>query len=47
MVYTALTFTTTATVNGNTNIQNVDEQINTLMDDVGNYLKAESQEINV
>ena len=38
MVYTALTFTTTVTVNGNTNIQNVDEQINTLMDDVGNFI---------
>ena len=47
MAHTAPTFTTTATVNWNTKMQNVDEQINTLMDDVGNYLEAESQEINV
>ena len=38
MAYTAPTFTTTATVNGNTKIQDVDSQVSTLIQDVTNYM---------
>jgi CCR4-NOT transcriptional regulation complex NOT5 subunit len=38
MAYVAPDFTTTAIVNGNTKIQDVDEQVNQLMDDVETYM---------
>jgi hypothetical protein len=38
MAYEAPTFTTTATVNGNTKIQEVDEQVNQLIEDVKTYM---------
>jgi len=40
MAYTAPTFTTTATVNGNTKIQDVDEQVTTLINEAEDYINT-------
>ena len=45
MAYTAPTFTTTAIVNGNTKIQDVDEQVTQLITDVEDYVNDNLGEV--